>query len=228
MAARSLLGALLVRDDEAGIRLGRITEVEAYIGEEDRASHARSGPTTRNRVMYGPPGIAYVYLVYGMHRCLNVVTERADFPAAVLVRAIDPLAGIDAMRRARIERAVQARAGRPGAGRPDAAFLGTRRARGEQRIAALAPSALARGPGLVGAAYSIDIAESGADLCARSGSLRLAIDAAGWAPVAPGDVVAGPRVGIAYAGEPWAGVPWRLALRARSAGSQPRETGEHR
>ena len=88
-AARALLGARLVRDwEHAGEgppqepgrlrRVGRIVEVEAYIGIEDRASHARMGPTARNAVMFGPPGIAYVYLVYGMHNCLNVVTEPAN------------------------------------------------------------------------------------------------------------------------------------------------------
>ncbi len=103
-AARALLGAILVREpDRAGDarRTGRIVEVEAYIGLEDRASHARMGPTPRNRVMFGPAGIAYVYLVYGMHHCLNVVTEAAGRPAALLVRAVEPLAGLDAMRAAR-------------------------------------------------------------------------------------------------------------------------------
>ena len=92
-------------------RVGRIVEVEAYIGEEDRASHARFGPTDRNRVMYGPAGTAYVYLVYGMHHCLNVVTEPAGRPAALLVRAVEPIDGIDAMRAARERR------GRTGGGR---------------------------------------------------------------------------------------------------------------
>jgi DNA-3-methyladenine glycosylase len=66
-------------------RRGRIVEVEAYIGEEDRASHARFGRTARNAVMYGPPGVAYVYLVYGMYDCLNIVTERVGSTAAILV-----------------------------------------------------------------------------------------------------------------------------------------------
>ena len=74
-AARALLGARLVRDDATGRRVGRIVEVEAYIGRDDRASHARFGRTARNAVMFGPPGQAYVYLVYGMYDCLNVVTE---------------------------------------------------------------------------------------------------------------------------------------------------------
>jgi len=96
--ARELLGQRLVRVLN-GVRLsGRIVEVEAYIGEEDQASHARFGRTRRNMPMYGEPGHAYVYFIYGMHHCFNVVTERENYPAAVLIRALEPLEGIEAMR----------------------------------------------------------------------------------------------------------------------------------
>lgn len=99
--ARALLGARLVRLFE-GVRLsGLIRETEAYIGEEDLGCHARSGKTKRNAVMYGPPGHAYVYFTYGMHWCLNVVTEAEGFPAAVLIRAIFPLEGEEIMRQRR-------------------------------------------------------------------------------------------------------------------------------
>jgi DNA-3-methyladenine glycosylase len=96
--ARQLLGQRLVRVLDGGRVSGRIVEVEAYIGEKDEASHARCGRTRRNTSMYGPPGRAYVYFIYGMHHCLNVVTGRQGYPAAVLIRALEPLEGIEDMR----------------------------------------------------------------------------------------------------------------------------------
>jgi DNA-3-methyladenine glycosylase len=129
--------------------------------------------------MFGPPGHAYVYLVYGLHHCLNVVTGRSDEAGAVLLRAAAPLAGIELMR---------ARRGSPH--EPDAR--------------------LAAGPGRLGAAFAIERGLSGADLAA--GPLRvLRATAVGAAPHRAA-ILTGPRIGVAYAGEPWASLPWRFRL----------------
>lgn len=99
--ARELLGKRLVRVIDGARLSGLIVETEAYIGEEDRACHASRGRTRRTEVMYGPPGHAYVYFIYGMYHCLNVVTDRIGFPAAVLIRGIQPQEDIEHMRRNR-------------------------------------------------------------------------------------------------------------------------------
>lgn len=83
------------------MRSGRITEVESYVGEEDLACHASRGRTPRTEVLYGEPGTTYVYLIYGMYHCLNFVTEVSGFPAAVLIRSLEPLEGQSAMVEAR-------------------------------------------------------------------------------------------------------------------------------
>ena len=95
--ARELLGARLVRILDGTKLVGLVTEAEAYVSEEDLACHARAGQTPRTQVMYGPPGHAYVYFTYGNHWMLNAVTEPEGFPAAVLIRAIQPIEGVEVM-----------------------------------------------------------------------------------------------------------------------------------
>lgn len=98
--ASALLGKVFVYRDEQDLR-GRIVEVEAYIGQDDPACHARFGKTARNAVMFGPGGFTYVYFIYGMYDMLNFVCEREGFPAACLVRALEPLEGIEFMKKRR-------------------------------------------------------------------------------------------------------------------------------
>jgi DNA-3-methyladenine glycosylase len=105
--ARDLIGKVLVHETPRGIASGIIVEAEAYIGESDPACHAAPGPTTRNAPLYGPPGIAYVYLNYGIHYLVNAVTEAEGWPAAVLIRALEPKDGIPLMRRRRASSGVK-------------------------------------------------------------------------------------------------------------------------
>jgi DNA-3-methyladenine glycosylase len=135
--ARDLLGAHLVRLLDGQRLSGMIVECEAYIGQDDTACHASRGRTRRNEVMFGPPGQAYIYFTYGMHWMLNIVTEEEGFPAAVLLRAIQPLEGIETMR------ALRHAQGRPRADRD-----------------------LAGGPARLTQALAIDKALNGADLVA--------------------------------------------------------------
>jgi DNA-3-methyladenine glycosylase len=180
--------------------------VEAYIGQEDLACHARFGYTKRNAVMFGPPGAAYVYLVYGMYHCLNVVTEAAGRPAAVLIRAVEPLRGASEMRAARVLATLQRSAGMEA----DAA------ARTRTRIEALPAASLASGPGLVCAAFSIDRHDDGRDLCDEGSDLRLELsDADEQLAVATGH-----RIGIDYAPEPWRNRPWRFYVPGNPAVSR--------
>lgn len=99
--ARDLLGKALVRRDRDGLRAGRIVEVEAYLGRNDPAAHAFSGPTARNLVLFGPPARAYVYFIYGNHYCLNVSCQPEGKAGCVLFRALEPIAGIARMAAAR-------------------------------------------------------------------------------------------------------------------------------
>lgn len=174
--ARDLIGKVLVHNRRGIVTSGAIVEVEAYVGESDAACHAAPGPTRRNQPLYGPPGHAYVYLNYGVHSLVNVVTEPAGRPAAVLIRALDPIDGLEVMRRRR---------GRAAKGR---------RARISDR---LDDHALCRGPGNLTMAMGITLAENRLDLLGD----RLYLEDRG---VRAGTIVWGPRVGISVAVEhPW-------------------------
>jgi DNA-3-methyladenine glycosylase len=154
--------------------------------------------------MFGPPGRAYVYLVYGMYHCLNVVTEPQGRPAAVLVRAVEPAEGEGSMRRARLAWLES----RPGAGRAAAGpTAAARLAAARQRVASLPAARLATGPGLVCAAMSVGRDLDGVDLCDPASPLSLRQAAVG--EPAP-RIASGPRVGVAYAAEPWRSMPLRF------------------
>ena len=95
LVARELLGKLLVHQAGGVIRVGKIVETEAYLGEHDLAAHSSKGRTRRTEIMFGPPGYAYVYFIYGMYYCVNVVTERAGHASAVLLRAVEPVKNLE-------------------------------------------------------------------------------------------------------------------------------------
>lgn len=161
IVARELIGKVLVHRTAAGPSAGRIVEVEAYIGEDDPACHAAPGPTPRNQPLYGLPGVAYVYLNYGIHFLTNVVTEPEGAPAAVLLRALEPLDGVTLMHQRR------AKAG----GLP-----------AEQSLPA---AALCRGPGNLSKAMGIDLRQNRADLVGRHLWIEdrgLEADEVAWGP----------------------------------------------
>ena len=151
--ARELIGKVLVHERAGRLTSGVIVETEAYIGESDPACHAAPGPTVRNKPLYGPPGFAYVYLNYGIHCLVNAVTEPAGSPAAVLIRALEPLDGESIMRR--------------------------RRARGTvRRPEDLSSDELCRGPGNLARALAITLNDNRLDLT----SSRLRIEDRGLPP----------------------------------------------
>ena len=157
--ARDLIGKVFVHNALVGLVAGVIVEVEAYIGEDDPACHAASGLTQRNAPMYGRPGHAYVYRNYGVHYLLNVVTESIGCPAAVLIRAAEPLAGEALMRRRR---------------------QGSK----STRIARLETTDLCRGPGNFSRSFGVTLRHNRIDMCAEEGMYiqgpARSVGAIGW------------------------------------------------
>ena len=155
-----IIGKVLVHDVRGRRAAGIIVEAEAYIGESDAACHAAPGRTKRNAPLYGPPGRSYVYLNYGIHNLFNAVTEAKDAPAAILIRALEPVDGVDLMRRRRT------RARKPGQ-------------------SPVTDSDLCRGPGNLTIALGIDLADNDRDL--TRGPLRIedrgtSAPALAWSP----------------------------------------------
>jgi DNA-3-methyladenine glycosylase len=181
--APALLGCVLEHETADGLVAVELTEVEAYAGETDPASHAYRGITGRNAVMFGPAGHAYVYFTYGMHFCVNVVCMPEGIARAVLLRAGRVTAGESLARRRRAPR--RAPSGPP---------------------AAISPRDLARGPARLCQALGIDRTQNGADLCSPVSELRLRPADTGSPAGAEPAIATGPRVGVSAAAE----VPWRF------------------
>jgi DNA-3-methyladenine glycosylase len=194
--APELLGCVLEHETAAGLVAVELTEVEAYAGQTDPASHAYRGMTRRNAVMFGPPGHAYVYFTYGMHFCVNLVCSGEGSVSAVLLRAGAIIEGEDLARARRSHRGP--RVARNQETPPQAP---TR----QPHQAPLAWRDLARGPARLCQALDIDRSLDGADVCVASSPLRLRPGSTGPAEN-PRKIVAGPRVGVAQAAE----VPWRF------------------
>jgi DNA-3-methyladenine glycosylase len=199
--APDLLGCVLEHETADGLVAVELTEVEAYAGEGDPASHAYRGKTARNAVMFGPPGHAYVYFTYGMHFCMNVVCGPPGVAVAVLLRAGRIVVGED-LARARRSR----RAARKGAAVEPAGVLADR----DTAFRDTAFRDLARGPARLCQALAIDRAQDGADLCAPASMIRLrepAVPPSGAADTSTTSTIqAGPRVGVRMGAE----IAWRF------------------
>ena len=218
--ARELLGCILARRLADGATLlARIVETEAYVGEEDKACHARAGRTPRTDVLYGPPGVAYVYLTYGMHHLLNAVSEPEGRPAAVLIRAAEPLEGIERMARGR---GFGARGRRPGARKRGPAIRGSG---ARAALDAPVPHNLASGPAKLCQAFALDLRQNRADL--RGPDLWIEPGD----PFADREIATSPRIGCHTVPAPWDRIPWRFFVAGSpfvTPGGAPRGGGTSR
>jgi DNA-3-methyladenine glycosylase len=215
--ARDLLGKVLVTEFGGRRTSGRIVETEAYNGVGDRASHAWSGRRTRRtEVMYGVGGTAYVYLIYGIHHLFNVVTNKKDIPHAVLVRALEPMEGIEVMRE-RLEEDARGRGRyqkRELSARVDRS-KGTLRDDGANEV--LKPDySLTRGPGNLSRALGLRTVHTGVSLIGD----EIWIGDDGYRPKRS-EIIAGPRIGVDYAGVD-AGLPYRFYIKGSPYVSGPK------
>jgi len=183
--APDLLGCVIEHETADGLVAVELTEVEAYAGDADPASHAYRGKTARNAVMFGPPGHAYVYFTYGMHFCVNVVCGPPGVAVAVLLRAGRVIAGGDLARARR----------------------GGRRGVPDEPARAIADRDLARGPARLCQALAIDRDQNGADLCDPASPIWVRAQANAPSRAATAATIkAGPRVGVRMGAE----IPWRF------------------
>ncbi len=168
--ARALLGKLLIRRSRGVSLSGRIVETEAYLGEDDAAAHAAAGQTKRNSVLFGPPGFAYVYFIYGMHYCLNVSCMKEGEAGCVLIRALEPVSGIERM----------------------AALRGIELPKDPKLYKPSSLKSIASGPGRLAEAFGITRErDNGKNLTGEESDLRIAEDGSRVK-----NITAGPRVGI--------------------------------
>jgi DNA-3-methyladenine glycosylase len=190
--AIDLIGRRLHSSTQGVNTAGVIVETEAYLGVIDRAAHTFGGRRTpRNASMWGPPGHAYVYFTYGLHHCVNIVAGSPGEPVAVLIRALEPVEGLDVMRRRRSVRL--------------------------RRAGSLADTLLCSGPARLCEALGIDRSLDGVDLCGQG---PLWIEAGGVDRPCAGSLRRGPRVGVGYAGA-WAQEPLRFAASGNPHVSRP-------
>ena len=188
IVARALLGQRLVRELDDQRLSGLIVETEAYIGPNDSASHASKGRTPRTEVMFGPPGRTYVYFVYGMHHMLNIVTEAEGFPAAVLIRAIEPVEGVAVMQ---VNRHTLTPTTCP-----------------RQGVSQKEREMLTNGPARLCQAFQIDRSLNNWDVSLGE---KLWLEPGDSIPDAA--VATGPRIGVNYAHPTDRAAPWRFWIR---------------
>jgi DNA-3-methyladenine glycosylase len=186
--AQALLNCVLVYESAEGLRAGRISETEAYT-QDDPACHAFRGRTPRNATMFGPPGVAYIYFTYGMYHCFNAVTAAEGCGEAVLIRAVEPLVGLELMGRGR--------------GLTECGAMENTSSKARVRLG----RALCGGPGKLCQAFGFSRAQNGEELTARP-QIWIAPPEASVDVLVPDSIVASPRIGISTATD----LLWRFTL----------------